>query len=310
MLRYVLKRFGYMLLTLFIASTITFFLIHSIPGDPLADLAKKLPPQVKANFYAKYGLDKPVVTQYGRFMKNLVLHADLGESLTYPGRSVGDTIKEYAPISARIGLQALVLGVSLGIFLGIVAAFNRNKGIDYFVMFIAILGISIPSFVLAALLQYFLTVKFELLPTTGWGEFKHTILPTIAMSFGSIATYARYMRANCLDVLGQDYIVTAEAKGVSKPALVFKHVLRNAILPVITILGPQIAMIFVGSFVIESIFGIPGLGQYFVASVQNRDFTMVMGQTIFIASLYIVSLFVVDILYGLVDPRIKLSSSK
>lgn len=310
MLRYVLKRFGYMLLTLFIASTITFFLIHSIPGDPLADLAKKLPPQVKANFYAKYGLDKPVVTQYGRFMKNLVLHADLGESLTYPGRSVGDTIKEYAPISARIGLQALVLGVSLGIFLGIVAAFNRNKGIDYFVMFIAILGISIPSFVLAALLQYFLTVKFELLPTTGWGEFKHTILPTIAMSFGSIATYARYMRANCLDVLGQDYIVTAEAKGVSKPALVFKHVLRNAILPVITILGPQIAMIFVGSFVIESIFGIPGLGQYFVASVQNRDFTMVMGQTIFIASLYIVSLFVVDILYGIVDPRIKLSSSK
>ena len=310
MLRYVLKRFGYMLLTLFIASTITFFLIHSIPGDPLADLAKKLPPQVKANFYAKYGLDKPVVTQYGRFMKNLVLHADLGESLTYPGRSVGDTIKEYAPISARIGLQALVLGVSLGIFLGIVAAFNRNKGIDYFVMFIAILGISIPSFVLAALLQYFLTVKFELLPTTGWGEFKHTILPTIAMSFGSIATYARYMRANCLDVLGQDYIVTAEAKGVSKPALVFKHVLRNAILPVITILGPQIAMIFVGSFVIESIFGIPGLGQYFVASVQNRDFTMVMGQTIFIASLYIVSLFAVDILYGLVDPRIKLSSSK
>ncbi|AWZ49158.1 ABC transporter permease [Hathewaya limosa] len=310
MFKYILKRFGYMLLTLFIASTITFFLIHSIPGDPLADLAKKLPPQVKANFYAKYGLDKPVVTQYGRFMKNLVLHADLGESLTYPGRSVGDTIKEYAPISARIGLQALVLGVSLGIFLGIVAAFNRNKGIDYFVMFIAILGISIPSFVLAALLQYFLTVKFELLPTTGWGEFKHTILPTIAMSFGSIATYARYMRANCLDVLGQDYIITAEAKGVSKPALVFKHVLRNAILPVITILGPQIAMIFVGSFVIESIFGIPGLGQYFVASVQNRDFTMVMGQTIFIASLYIVSLFVVDILYGIVDPRIKLSSSK
>ncbi|AWZ49164.1 peptide ABC transporter permease [Clostridiaceae bacterium 14S0207] len=308
MFKFILKRLGYMLLTLYIAITITFFLIHAIPGDPLADLARKLPPQIKANYYAKYGLDKPLAVQYGTFMKNLVFHGDLGESLTYPGRSVVDTIKEYAPISGKIGIQAIVLGFGLGVTLGIIAAFNRNKGADYFVMFIAILGISIPSFVLAALLQYVFTVKYTLLPTTGWGEFQHTILPTIAMSFGSIATYARYMRANCLDVLGQDYILTAEAKGVSKISLVFKHVLRNAILPVITILGPQIAMIFIGSFVVESIFSIPGLGQYFVSSVQNRDYTMVMGQTIFMASLYIIALVVVDILYGIVDPRIKLSS--
>ncbi|GAA0784573.1 ABC transporter permease [Hathewaya limosa] len=308
MFKFILKRLGYMLLTLYIAITITFFLIHAIPGDPLADLARKLPPQIKANYYAKYGLDKPLAVQYGTFMKNLVFHGDLGESLTYPGRSVVDTIKEYAPISGKIGIQSIVLGFGLGVTLGIIAAFNRNKGADYFVMFIAILGISIPSFVLAALLQYVFTVKYTLLPTTGWGEFQHTILPTIAMSFGSIATYARYMRANCLDVLGQDYILTAEAKGVSKISLVFKHVLRNAILPVITILGPQIAMIFIGSFVVESIFSIPGLGQYFVSSVQNRDYTMVMGQTIFMASLYIIALVVVDILYGIVDPRIKLSS--
>lgn len=306
--KFILKRLGYMILTLYITITITFFLIHAIPGDPLSNLARKLPPQIKANYYAKYGLDKPVAVQYGLFMKNLVLHGDLGESLTYPGRSVVETIKSYAPVSGRIGIQAIILGFTIGVLLGIIAAFNRNKSADYFVMFLAILGISIPSFVLAALLQYFLTVKFQLFPTTGWGEFKYTVLPTIAMSFGSIATYARYMRANCLDVLGQDYIMTAEAKGVSKISLVIKHVIRNAILPAITILGPQIAMIFIGSFVIESIFSIPGLGQYFVSSVTDRDFTMVMGQTIFMSSLYIVALVVVDIVYGLVDPRIRLSS--
>ncbi|CAM2776048.1 ABC transporter permease [Hathewaya histolytica] len=307
--KFILKRLGYMILTLYITITITFFLIHAVPGDPLASLARNLPPQIKANYYAKYGLDKPVATQYGIFMKNLVLHGDLGESLTYPGRSVGETIKNYAPISGRIGIQAILMGFVIGVTLGIIAAFNRNKVPDYVVMFLAILGISIPSFVLAALLQYFFTVKFMILPSTGWGEIKHTILPTIAMSFGSIATYARYMRANCLDVLGQDYIITAEAKGVSKISLIVKHVIRNAILPAITILGPQIAMIFIGSFVIESIFSIPGLGQYFVSSVNDRDFTMIMGQTIFMSSLYIIALVVVDIVYGLVDPRIRLSSS-
>lgn len=305
--KFILKRLGYMILTLYVTITITFFLIHAIPGDPLANLARNLPPQIKANYYAKYGLDKPVVTQYGMFMKNLVLHGDLGASLTYPGRSVVSTIKEYAPVSGRIGIQAIFMGFTIGIILGIIAAFNRNKFPDYIVMFLAILGVSIPSFVLAASLQFIFTVKWQILPTTGWGEFKHTILPTIAMSFGSIATYARYMRANCLDVLGQDYIITAEAKGVSKVALVVKHVIRNAILPAITILGPQIAMIFIGSFIIESIFSVPGLGQYFVNSVSDKDYTMVMGQTMFMSSLYIVALVAVDIIYSLVDPRIRLS---
>lgn len=307
--KFILKRFGYMLLTLYIVITMTFFLVHSIPGDPLAHLAKNLPPQIQANYYARYGLDKPVVVQYGMFMKNLV-KGDLGESLLYPGRSVVKTIKQYAPISARIGIQAISIGLTLGIILGIIAAFNRNKWPDYLVMVIAIIGISIPSFVLANLLQYVLTVKFKIFPTTGWGSFKYTVLPSIAMSFGSLATYARYMRSNCLDVLGQDYILTAKAKGVSKVSLVIKHVIRNAILPVITLLGPQLAMIFVGSFIVESIFSIPGLGKYFVSSVQNRDYSMVLGQTTFMASLYIVSLVVVDIVYGLVDPRIRVGSSK
>jgi oligopeptide transport system permease protein len=285
-------------------------LIHSIPGDPLASMARKLPEQTRINFYAKYGLDKPVVVQYGMFIKNLVFHGDLGESLAYPGRKVNKTIATYAPISGRLGIQAICIGFTIGIILGIIAAFHRNKWPDYLVMFIAIVGVSVPSFVLATVLQYYFTVKHMWLPSTGWGSFKYTILPSIALCFGSIAKYARYMRANCLDVIGQDYILTAKAKGVSKLSLVVKHIIRNAILPVITLLGPQIAMIFVGSFVIESIFSIPGLGSYFVSSIGDRDYTMIMGQTIFMASLFIVSLVVVDVVYGLVDPRIRLAGGK
>ena len=309
MFKFTLKRFGYMLLTLFIASSITFMLIHAMPGDPLAVAARKLPEQIRANYYAKYGLDQPLLTQYTLFIKNAV-HGNLGESLAFPGRSVTDTIKRHAPISAQIGGQGLLVGVSIGIILGIVAAFKRGKWPDYLVMFIAIVGISIPSFVVASLLQYFLTVKLRVLPTTGWGEFKNTILPTIALSLGSIATYARYMRANCLDVIGQDYILTAKAKGVSKISLVFKHFIRNAILPAITLLGPQVANIFTGSFVVESIFAIPGLGQYFVSSITDRDYSMIMGQSIFVSALFILALFLVDIIYGLVDPRIRVSSGK
>jgi oligopeptide transport system permease protein len=219
-------------------------------------------------------------------------------------------IKKHAPISGVIGGQALFIGFFIGIILGIIAAFNRGKWPDYVVMFVAIAGVSVPSFVLATLLQYAFTVKWMILPTVGWGEFKHTILPTIALSFGTIATYARYMRANSLDVIGQDYVLTAKAKGVGRIALVWKHIIRNAILPAITILGPQIGGIFTGAFVIETIFSIPGLGAYFVQAVQNRDYTMIMGQTIFIAGIFVVSLLLVDVLYGLIDPRIRLSGKK
>lgn len=307
MLKFTLKRFGYMLVTLFLAASITFMLIHAIPGDPLASDARKLPEQVKQNYYAKYGLNKPLITQYGMFMKNAVLKGDLGQSLVYQGRSVTKTIAKHAPISAQIGGQALLMGVTLGLILGILAAFNRGKVVDYIVMFIAILGISVPSFVVASLLQLVFGVKLKILPITGWEGFKYSILPSIALSFSSIAVYARYMRANCLDVIGQDYILTAKAKGVSKVSLVWKHVIRNAILPAITILGPQIAGIFTGAFVVENIFAIPGLGKYFVSAVTDRDYNMVMGQAIFVAALYIVSLFLVDIVYGLVDPRIRVA---
>ncbi|MBU5436624.1 ABC transporter permease [Tissierella sp. MSJ-40] len=307
--RYILKRIGYMFLTLFIITTLTFFLMHSIPGDPLAHMAKKLPEQIRLNYYEKYGLDKPVIVQYGKFLKNVITKGDLGESLRYPGRSVTETILKNAKVSGRLGIQAIVIGVTIGIVLGIIAALNRNRWPDYLVMFIAILGVTVPVFIIAALLQYLFTVRFELLPTTGWGKFKHTILPTIAMCFGSIATYARYMRSNVLEVINQDYILTAQAKGVSPFNVVRKHVLRNAILPAITILGPQIAGVFTGSFVIERIFGIPGLGFYYVSSISDRDYTMIIGTTIFYATLFVFSQLVVDILYGVVDPRIRVSKS-
>lgn len=307
--KYIAKRVGLMLVTLFIVITITFFLMHTIPGDPLSSLGKNLPEQIKANYYAKYGFDKPLYVQYGIFMKNLVTKGDLGESLIYPGRSVTKTILKNASISGRLGLQALAIGVVIGISLGILAALNRNTWPDFLVMFIAILGVSIPVFIVGALLQYLLSVKFELLPTTGWGSWKHTVIPTIAMCLGPIATYARYMRSNVLEVINQDYILTAQAKGVSGFNVVRKHVLRNAILPALTILGPQIAGVFTGSFVIERIFGIPGLGFYYINSINDRDYTMIIGTTVFYAALFIISQLIVDLLYGVVDPRIRVSKT-
>lgn len=308
--KYILKRVGIMLLTLLVIITLTFFVIRAVPGDPLASMARNLPEQVKINFYAKYGLDQPLFVQYIKFLKNFIFHFDLGESLVYPGRTVMENIAMFSPVSARLGFQAITCGFVAGISCGILAAFKRNSWPDFLVMFLAILGVSIPSFVTASLLQYNFTVKFMLLPTTGWGETRHTILPTLALCFGSIATYARYMRANVLDVLHQDYILTAKAKGVSNFALIWKHVIRNAILPAITILGPQIAGIFVGSFVIEKIFAIPGFGYNYVSAIQNRDFSMILGQTIFFATLYIFALLIVDLLYGVVDPRIRLAGKR
>lgn len=307
--RYILKRVGYMLITLWIIITITFFLMHSIPGDPLANMAKKLPDQIRENYYKKYGLDQPVYVQYGKFMKNLVTKGDLGESLRYPGREVTETISQNAKVSGKIGFIALGIGVAIGITLGIIAALNRNKWPDTLVMFIAILGVTVPVFIIGALLQYAFSVKFELLPTTGWGEPKHMVLPIIAMCLAPIATYARYMRSNVLEVINQDYILTAQAKGVSRFNVITKHIIRNAILPAITILGPQIAGIFTGSFVIEKIFGIPGLGFYYIASINDRDYTMIIGTTVFYAALFVMSQLVVDLLYGVVDPRIRVSKS-
>ena len=310
MIRYTVKRILMMFLTLFIVTTITFFLMHSVPGDPLASMAKKLPDYAVQNFYAKYGLDKPVTEQYFIFLKNLITEGDLGESITKPGRSVSQTIAETAPISAQWGFIAMFIGIAIGTFLGIIAAYNRGKWPDYVVTFIAMLGVCIPSFVFASLLQYLLAGKWRLVPTAGWGKPIHFILPCTAAIFGPIATYARYTRSSVLEVLNQDYILTAEAKGVSRSGILFKHVLRNAMLPLITMIGPQVAGVFTGSFVLERMFSIPGLGRYFVESINARDYTMIIGTTVFYAALFIFSVLIVDLVYGLVDPRIRLSGRK
>ncbi|MEZ3487244.1 MAG: ABC transporter permease [Lachnospiraceae bacterium] len=305
MAKFIVKRIGYMLVTLFIVVTATFFLMHSIPGDPLAHMARNLPEQTRANYYEKYGLDKSTSEQYVIFMKNLVTKGDLGESLRYPGRGVTDTLLTNASVSAQPGGLALLVGITIGILLGIVAALNKNKWPDYIVMFIAILGITVPVFVLASVLQYFLSVKLMILPTTGWGSWKNVVLPVVVLSFGTIATYARYVKSNMLDVMGQDYILTAEAKGVSKFNVIKGHVLKNAFLPCMTLLVGQVSGIFTGSFVVEKIFGIPGLGFYYINSINDRDYTMIIGTTVFAAALFVFVQLIVDIAYSMMDPRIR-----
>lgn len=305
--KYTLKRILYAVIALFVVSTIAFFAVRMIPGNPIEAMTEKLPDEIRQQVFEQYGFDKPILEQYKLFFKELFTEGDLGESLKYRGRKVTDTIASYAPVSGLLGAEAIAIGVISGIILGIVAALNRGKWLDYLVMFIAVVGIAVPNFVLASCFQYFLTIRFHLFPTTGWEGFSYTVLPALALSFNSTAKYARYMRANCLDVLNQDYIITAKSKGMSKFRLIRKHVLKNSILPIITLLGPQIALMFGGAFVIERIFAIPGLGSYFVSSVTDRDYTMVMGQTIFIAALYILSVLIVDILYGFIDPRIRVS---
>ncbi len=305
MAKFIVKRIGYMLVTLFIVVTATFFLMHSIPGDPLAHMARNLPEQTRANYYEKYGLDKSTSEQYLIFMKNLVSKGDLGESLRYPGREVTDTLLTNASVSAQPGGMALLVGITIGILLGIVAALNKNRWPDYIVMFIAILGITVPVFVLASVLQYFLSVKMMILPTTGWGSWKNVVLPVIVLSFGTIATYARYVKSNMLDVMGQDYILTAEAKGVSKFNVIKSHVLKNAFLPCMTLLVGQVSGIFTGSFVVEKIFGIPGLGFYYINSINDRDYTMIIGTTVFAAALFVFVQLIVDIAYSMMDPRIR-----
>lgn len=321
MVKYILKRIGIMLLTLWVIITETFFLMNSKPGNPVRTGAKRLPEQVIVQLERKYGFDRPLVERYGMYMKTL-LKGDMGDSIITPGENATDMIKDFFPASARVGLQAVSFGLLVGLILGIIAAFKRNTIADYFIMFIAIIGVSVPSFVLAALIQTWVNgtwlVENDIIKTALWydqytpvGErFKYTILPTIALSFSSIATYARYMRASVLDVINQDYILTAKAKGLSGFGIAVKHILRNAILPIITILGPQIATIVTGTIVIERIFAIPGLGNSLISAINQNDYNIIMGLTIFFSALYIISLLVVDIAYSLIDPRIKLEGSK
>ena len=251
-------------------------------------------------------MDKPLIEQYGTYLSNLVLHQDFGISTKYEGRSVGDMIAYSFPASAKIGGLAVLLAIILGVYLGTVAALHQGKWQDGLVMLLATLGITIPSFVLAILMIYLFSVKLNLLPATGFDGPSNYVMPVIALSAASTAFIARLTRSSLLDVIRQDYIRTAKAKGLSENVVTFKHALRNSLIPVITYVGPLVAGILTGSFVVETIFGIPGLGQEFVTSIGNRDVTMIVGVTVFYGAFLILCNLVVDILYVVIDPRIKL----
>lgn len=309
MLKYTLKRLGYAVLTLFVLITLTFFMMRMLPGDPfLGD--KTVTGAALENMKAKYGLDKPVIVQYFIYLGNCV-RGDLGTSITY-NKAVMDIISEAFLVSADLGIRALIFAVIAGILLGMVAAVKRGSAWDSVSMFIAMIGVSVPSFIMGALFQYFLGLQlrkllgFALFPVQGWGDFSKTILPSFALGLGSLATVSRLMRTSMLDVLNQDYIKTAKAKGLSQTKIILRHTVRNAIMPVLTILGPTVASVLTGTFVIESIFNIPGLGKYFVMSIKDLDYTMISGTTVFYGSLLILCTLVVDLLYGLIDPRVKL----
>ncbi|MDI7247165.1 MAG: ABC transporter permease [Bacillota bacterium] len=305
--RYILRRFGLMLAALWIIVTATFFLMHSIPGDPF--LGDKVTEAIRQNMLRKYGLDKPLWEQYVIYLGNL-LRGDFGTSLKMLHRSVNDMIRDGFPVSALLGLEALAYAVTIGLVLGTLAGFRHNTWLDYLAMFVALIGISVPGFIMGGLMQYVIGLKLGWLPIARWEGFRYTIMPAAALGLGTLAVMARMMRTSVLEVTNQDYIKTAKAKGLSQREIVFRHILRNAILPIVTILGPLTAGIVTGSFVIELIFGIPGLGKYYVQSIFNRDYTLILGTTIFYAVLLVFLNFLVDVAYGIVDPRIRLMRSR
>ncbi|EGS30254.1 oligopeptide transport system permease protein OppB [Peptoniphilus sp. oral taxon 375 str. F0436] len=304
MKKFVLKRFLISLVTLWVIITITFLLMHTIPGDPFAKDGR-MPETVYNNLRARYGLDRPLSEQYVIYLKN-VCKLDFGESMKSKAENVNQMIARGAPVSGQLGIQAFVISIILGPALGSIAALYQNKFPDYLMMVLAIIGISVPSFVLGTLFIQFIASKVSFLPIAGWGTWAHTILPSIALSFMPMASSARIMRSSMLEVLGQDYIKTAKSKGLSKFRVIMGHAVRNAILPIVSQMGTTISGLLTGSFVIEKIFGIPGLGNFFVTSIINRDYTLIMGTTIFYSAILILMLLIVDILYVVVDPRIKL----
>ncbi|GGL45800.1 ABC transporter permease [Sporolactobacillus putidus] len=303
--RYVLKRIGYMFATLYVVITLTFLSMKLLPGTPFKN-ANRLSPVQLNQLKHFYGLDQPIPVQYVKYMWNFI-HGDMGGSFQFGMQPVSQLLMAKFPVSLDLGFEAIIVGTLLGILLGIVAGLHRGKALDWGTMAVSIFGISIPSFIFAGILQYLFGVQVRWFPVAGWSGFASHVLPVISLAVYVLALVARFMRSEMVEVMSQDYIVTAEAKGLSTSAVVFKHAVRNALIPVITILGPLTAMIITGSLVVEEIFGIPGIGAQFVDSVVTNDYPMIMGTTELYAALFIITMLIVDILYGIIDPRIRLS---
>ncbi|MEK3890152.1 ABC transporter permease [Bacillus sp. FSL K6-3431] len=305
MWKYTLKRLLWAILTLWVIITITFIIMKIIPGNPFAREGA-MPPAVYANLQRHYHLDKSEIVQYGLYLKSLI-QLDFGPSMKSQSLTVNDYIKKGFPVSLHLGLQALVIAVTFGLILGVIASLNRNRWPDYLSMVVAIIGISVPSFILATFLIQYFAVEWKLLPVATWKSWAHTVLPSISLSLMPLAYIARLMRSSMLEVMNQDYILTAKAKGLARSTVIIKHAIRNAILPVVTVLGILTANLVTGSFIIEHIFGIPGMGEMFVKSIFNRDYSVILGSTIFYSAILILLILIVDIAYTWIDPRIKVT---
>ncbi len=302
--KYIIKRVLMGIITAFIVATLTFFIMNMVPGGPFLS-EKAVTPQAQAAMEAKYGLDKPLSVQYLNYMSG-ILSGDLGISIKKRGFTVNDIIRNKFPVSAKLGALAVLCAVLFGVPLGSIAAYKRGKLADNIIIVFSTAGIAIPSFLSATLLMYFLSVRFKLLPSLGLTTPASYVMPVIALALYPASYIARLMRSSMLDVIGQDYMRTARSKGVTPSVSIFKHALRNAILPVVTYLGPLLAYLMTGSFIVEKIFTIPGLGHEFVGAISSRDYPLIMGTTIFLATFVIFMNVVVDIAYALIDPRIKL----
>ncbi len=306
--RYILQRLVYMFLTVFLIATLSFFLMKFLPGTPLS-AADKLSEEQQQIVLEKYGLDDPVPVQYFNYMVGLA-QGDMGISFQFDNREVTDILMTRIGPSMQLGFQAMFFGTIFGVLLGLVSALYHNGPLDYGSTFAAILGQSIPSFVFAGILQYYVGVKLGWFPVALWGTWQHTVLPTVALAIFPMAIAARFMRTEMLEVMGSDYITTARAKGINKFGVVFKHGVRNALIPLVTVLGPLAIGLITGTLVIENIFAVPGLGEQFVKSVNTNDFPIIMGTTLLISVLFVTIVLIVDLLYGVIDPRIRLSEGE
>ncbi|WP_243571931.1 dipeptide ABC transporter permease DppB [Bacillus stercoris] len=304
MARYMIKRFWAMAATILVITTLTFVLMKVIPGSPFNE-ERGTNEAVQKNLEAYYHLDDPLIFQYIIYLKSIITF-DFGPSIKKPSDSVNDMLERGFPVSFELGMTAIVIAVISGLVLGVIAALRRNGFLDYAAMSLAVLGISIPNFILATLLIQQFAVNLKLFPAATWTSPIHMVLPTAALAVGPMAIIARLTRSSMVEVLTQDYIRTAKAKGLTPFKIIVKHALRNALMPVITVLGTLVASILTGSFVIEKIFAIPGMGKYFVESINQRDYPVIMGTTVFYSVILIIMLFLVDLAYGLLDPRIKL----
>ncbi|MCP5504520.1 MAG: ABC transporter permease [Chlamydiales bacterium] len=306
--KYLVRKIFILAGSLFIVATMTFFLMQAAPGDPFMQ-EQAVPEEIMKSMYAHYGLDQPWYIQYVKYLKGLITW-DLGPSFKYEGRTVNDIIREGFPVSLILGLEAITLSLFTGIILGTIAAIRRSRWQDHVAMIVAVIGISVPNFIMATFLQYLFAMKLDLFPVARWGGLSHTILPALSLAALPTAFIARLTRANMVEVLEQDYVQTALSKGLSTRQVVFKHVLKNSLLPVITYIGPLSSAILTGSFIVEKIFGIPGLGGWFVTSITNRDYTVIMGVTMFYSAILMLCVFLVDLLYTLLDPRIQIGKTK